>query len=141
MQGWYGLGRIGREPEKKTTQGGTTLTKFSLAIDEYNPSTKEKEATWLEVVCFGKTADFVAQYFHKGDPIFIRQGRVSVNQWVDDDQNKRTSYNIIANQVDFVPGSSKGGQQGGGNQSQQQEPRQSSVNWDVDETEDPFGEE
>lgn len=139
MQGWYGLGNIGRQPEKKTTKSGTSITKFSIAINEYNPSTKEKDTTWLEVACFGKTADFVAQYFNKGDAIFIRNGRVAVSQWVDEDDNKRTSYNIVANQVDFVPGAGKGN--GGGKKKQQQESRQSTVNWEVDETEDPFGDQ
>lgn len=136
MQMWCGLGRLGKDPEEKATSGGTAMALFSIAIDEYNHSTKKREATWLNVVCFGKTAEFVARNFHKGDPIFISNGRVSVNQWVDKEtQSKRTAYNIIANQVDFVPGSKGGGR---GESSQQQPRGDSSVDWGSDDSEDPW---
>jgi len=141
MQTWCGLGRLGKDPEVKTTSGGAKMAMFSLAIDEYNHSAKKRETTWLNVVCFGRTAEFVVRNFHRGDPIFISNGRVAVNQWVDNDGNKRTSYNIVANQVDFVPRGKGGGQGSGqGGQNRQKPNTEPDIDWGNNEEEDPWAE-
>lgn len=147
MQGWYGLGRIGRL-EEVDSRSDNTMAKFSLAIDEYNSKKGEKETTWLNCICFGKTADFVLEYFEVGKPIFVRQGRVSVNEWVDDDDNKRRSYDIIVDRVDFVPGGDKEGNGSSGSgrsskSSKSSKKRREPDNdyWNMDDEDDPFSDD
>lgn len=121
------------------------MAKFSLAIDEYNSKKGEKETTWLNCICFGKTADFVLEYFEVGKPIFVRQGRVSVNEWVDDDDNKRRSYDIIVDRVDFVPGGDKEGNGSSGKSrgSKSSKKRREPDNdyWNMDDEDDPFSDD
>lgn len=138
MQGWYGLGRIGRLEEVET-RSGTRMAKFSIALDEWNSKKKEKVTTWLNVICFGGTADLVLDNFEKGDPIFIENGRVSVNEWTDENDNKRKSYDIIANRIGFVPGAGKSSGNGGASKSDYAEEKSDDSDiWDIDEDDDPF---
>lgn len=143
MQGWYGVGRIGRDaPKRIDTKSGTEMAVFSIAVDDYNPATKETEPTWLDVKCFGKTAEFVLKHFDSGKPIFIRQGRVVIDEWVDKESgNKRKKYAIIADRIDFVPGTGSGDSSSGSSSSENNvewEGEDDEDIWSVDEDEDVF---
>lgn len=143
MQGWYGLGRIGKDaPKQIDTKSGTSMAVFSMAIDDYNPSKQESETTWLDVKCFGKTAEFVLNHFDSGKPIFIRQGRVYRDEWVDKESgNKRVRYGIIADRIEFVPGAGTGNGSSGSSTSSTDgdwEGEDDEDIWDIDEDDDPF---
>lgn len=51
------IGRLGKDPEERTTAGGTRVSNFSLATDTYRGTNKEKTTEWHRVVGFGKTAE------------------------------------------------------------------------------------
>ena len=54
------FGRMTRDPEKRVTQSGTTVTSFTLACDrDYKPQGGEKETDFIDCVIFGKFADTV----------------------------------------------------------------------------------
>lgn len=145
MQQWVGLGRIGNMEEKEPTRSGDTMMTFSLALEEYNASKGERETTWLNVICFGRTADFVLEYFDVGEPIFVSSGRVSVNQWEDNAGNKRKGYDIIANRVEFVPSAKNGGGRRSTREEDEEEEEWEDVDdddiWDIDEDENPFSDQ
>ena len=79
-------GRFAADPEMRTTQSGLTVASFRMAVDRDNVGQDGRRATdWLNFVAWRKTAEFVCQYFRKGqhgscgvpvpDPLLRRQER------------------------------------------------------------------
>ena len=93
-----------RDPEKRVTQSGTTVTSFTLACDrDYKPQGGEKETDFIDCVIFGKFADTVATYFFKGSAAIVT-GRLQIRNWEDKEGNKRRSAEILADHVYFGEG-------------------------------------
>lgn len=93
-------GRLTKDPETKTTPDGTTITNFSLAVNRYY---KDKEETeFFNVVTFNKTAENVGKYLSKGT-VAIVEGRLQTRNWEDKEGNKRTSVEVVADNVQFGP--------------------------------------
>jgi len=67
------VGNVGRDPEVKSLQSGTTLAKFSLATTE--PRFKDQDGKphteWHNIVAWGRTAELCQQYVHKGRQLYI----------------------------------------------------------------------
>ena len=91
------LGRVGQEPEVRTTAGGTKVVKLSVATDRQQ---KEKKTEWHRVTCFNKTAEIVEQYVQKGDRIHI-QGRIEYSQSEKDGVTKYFT-DIVADRVTLL---------------------------------------
>lgn len=94
------IGRTTKEIELKQTQSGKSVCSFSVAVDRRYDRDK---TDFLNIVAWGKTAEFVNQYFHKGDHIGI-DGRVETRSYEDKNGNKRTAVEIIAETIFFVGG-------------------------------------
>ena len=94
------IGRTTKDIELKQTQSGKSVCSFSVAVDRRYDRDK---TDFLNVVAWGKTAEFVHQYFHKGDQIGI-DGRVETRSYEDKNGNKRTAVEIIAEAVFFIGG-------------------------------------
>ena len=61
------LGRVGADPELRSTKNGTAVVQLRLATDRYSKSNGgQPETDWHTVVCWGKTAEAVARYVAKG---------------------------------------------------------------------------
>ena len=90
-------GRLTKAPELKQTQNGKSVCGFNIAVDR----SREREKTdFIPIVAWGKTAEFVNQWFGKGDLITI-VGRIEVRNYEDKNGNKRTATEIIAEEVLF----------------------------------------
>ena len=83
------MGRVGRDPEIKTTQNGTVIANVALATTErWVQDGEKKEATnWHRVVAFGRTAEIVSQYVHKGSPLYL-EGSLQTRTYEQDGQKK-----------------------------------------------------
>jgi single-strand DNA-binding protein len=90
-------GRIARMDDLRYTQSGTAVISFSVAVDRR--FSKEKEADFINVTAWQKTAEFIAQYFTKGQEILIN-GRLQVSSY-DKDGEKRYKTEVIADNVEF----------------------------------------
>ena len=97
------MGRCGKDPEIRMTQKGTSVASVTLAVDRDYSADQNKETDWIDVVAFGKTAEFVENYFSKGQ-IAIVTGRLQIRKWEDKDGNKRRSAEILADHVYFGEG-------------------------------------
>ena len=97
------MGRCGKDPEIRMTQKGTAVASVTLAVDRDYSADQNKETDWIDVVAFGKTAEFVEKYFSKGQ-IAIVTGRLQIRKWEDKDGNKRRSAEILADHVYFGEG-------------------------------------
>ena len=105
-------GRLTKAPELKQTQNGKSVCGFTIAVDR----SRDREKTdFIPIVAWGKTAEFVNQWFGKGDLITI-VGRIEVRNYDDKNGNKRTATEIIAEEVLF--GGSKSTGQGSENSAQ-----------------------
>ena len=105
-------GRLTKAPELKQTNSGKSVCGFTIAVDR----SRDREKTdFIPIVAWGKTAEFVNQWFGKGDLITI-VGRIEVRNYDDKNGNKRTATEIIAEEVLF--GGSKSTGQGSENAAQ-----------------------
>ena len=98
-------GRITKDLELKQA-GQTTVTNFSLAVD--NPFKKD-DASFFDIVAFGKTAELLNNYCGKGSKILI-EGNLKQDRFTDKEGNNRSVVRVIANRIEFLD--SKGSNQG-----------------------------
>ena len=99
------MGRLTRDPEKRQTPSGVPVTSFSLAVNRpFTPKDGgERQTDFIDVVAWRNTADFVAKYFTKGQMAAV-SGRLQIRDWVDKDNNKRKSAEVVADNVYFTEG-------------------------------------
>ena len=85
------IGRLGRDPEVKSTPSGTTLAKFSIATDEKftdREGQRQERTEWHNIVVWGKLADICGQYLRKGKLVFI-EGSLRTDSWEDKESGKK----------------------------------------------------
>lgn len=110
------LGHLGKDPEIRRAQSGTTIANLRIATNERRPDGNGgwADATeWHTVVVFGKQADFVQKYLTKGREVFI-EGTLRTRQWQDKEGQKRWSTEIVARDIRFVGGRGTGASGAGG---------------------------
>ncbi|PTF80186.1 single-stranded DNA-binding protein [Staphylococcus chromogenes] len=90
-------GRITKDLELKTA-GQTQVTNFSIAVD--NPFKKD-DASFFDIVAFGKTAELLNNYCGKGSKILI-EGNLKQDRFQDKQGNNRSAVRVIANRVEFL---------------------------------------
>lgn len=104
------IGRLVRDPELRTTGGGTSVLTMGLAL---NKNRKDAAGEWTEtshffdVTCFGSLAENVAKYMTKGSQVGV-SGFLEQQRWENDAGEKRSKVVVIANQIQFI-GSRNGG--------------------------------
>ena len=95
-------GRLTHDPELRRTGSGTAVTSFSLACDrDFKSQSGEKETDFIEVVAWKNTAEFVSKYFSKGRMAVV-DGRLQIRDWTDKAGNKRTTAEVVADNVYFA---------------------------------------
>lgn len=112
------MGNLTRDPELRQTPNGQSVTSFSLALNRaYKDAGGEwQEATdYIDCVCWGPLAERVAQYLSKGRRCLV-QGRLQSRSW-EQDGNKRSKVEVLANDVTFLD-SRGGGDDSGGSYNQ-----------------------
>ena len=106
------MGRLTADPELKSTQLGVSVCNFRIAVDRtYTPKGQEKQTDFINIITWRSTAEFVSRYFRKGQLVAV-QGSIQTGQYTDRDGNKRTTAEVVADNVYF--GDSKRDGDGGG---------------------------
>lgn len=102
------IGNLGKDPEKKVLQSGTSVASFCIATTERWSSNGEKveRTEWHNIVAYGKLADLSAQYLKKGRTVYI-EGKITTRVWDDKDGNKKYKTEIISNSIQFLGGGNK----------------------------------
>ena len=133
------LGRLGQDPEIRSTASGTQVANLSIATTEVGAKdasgNREEVTEWHKAVAFGKTAEIIGQYLSKGSQIYI-EGRLQTRKWQDQSGADRYSTEIVINEMQFIGGKSDNSakpsqpapQQGGFNQPPPRKPAGSNVN-------------
>ena len=108
------MGRLARDPELRHTQNGTPVASFRLAVDRdfKDKNTGERTTDWIDVVAWRGTGEFVSRYFSKGRMAVV-EGRLQIREWTDKEGNRRTTAEVVADNVYF--GDSRRDGDGGGN--------------------------
>lgn len=108
------MGRLTDHPELQATHSGTSVVRFCIAVDRaYTPKGQERQTDFINCVAWRGTAEFISRYFRKGQRIAL-QGSLQSRHYEDRDGNKRTAFEVIADQVFFVESKQKnedGGEQ------------------------------
>lgn len=94
----------------KYTQSGTAVASFTVAVDRRFSKDGEREADFINCVGWGKTAEFLANYFKKGQEILL-EGRLQVRSYEGSDGQKKWITEVVAEQVEFCGSKSDKGQQ------------------------------
>lgn len=93
------VGRLGQEPEIRYTAAGNPVANMSVATSKKYKG--EEETEWHRVVCFGKLADVIKEYVHKGDLVGF-DGELKTRKWQDAQGHDRYSTEIIAWKMDML---------------------------------------
>lgn len=113
------IGRLTRDPELRSTQGGASVCTFGLATNRKYKSNDGKltdETTFVDVTCWGKTAENVSKYIKKGSMVYLG-GRLKYDHWEDKTTGQnRTKISVVVENVQFLDGKSATQQTGGQSQ-------------------------
>ncbi len=102
-------GRLVADPELRQTQQGIPVASFRIACDRVARAGEQKQADFFSVTAWRNSADFVCKYFHKGDMILV-EGRLQTSTYQDKNTGKNmTSYDIVANNINFCGGKNGAG--------------------------------
>lgn len=94
-------GRLTRDPEIRYTDGGTSIARFSVAVDRKFTQENGPKADFPNCVAFGKTAEFIEKWFAKGMKIEIT-GRIQTGSYKNQDGNTVYTTDVVAEQVGFA---------------------------------------
>lgn len=99
------MGRLTRDPELRRTGSGLAVASFCVAVerDYPNKDTGEKEVDFISCVAWRQTGEFVSKYFQKGSMIVV-SGRLQMRNWTDAEGHKRTTAEVVADNVYFGGG-------------------------------------
>jgi len=105
-------GNLGADPEIFYTSEGEAVASFNMAF-----KSSKKKTGWIKVTCFRKLAEIAEKYLHKGARIGI-VGTLDQQKWETDEGVQRSSFQLIANSIEFIKTDGRGfedGQDGDGN--------------------------
>ena len=94
------MGRLVAEPEMRITSAQKPVTSYTLAVDRDFSNGGNRQTDFINCVSWNQGADFVATHFHKGQMMAL-SGRLQSRKWEDRDGNKRTDWEVVADNVYF----------------------------------------
>jgi len=83
------IGRLGQDPELKTSAAGKPWARFSVAVGQ------GEEAQWVSVAVFGEAAERLCAALHKGDKLYV-EGTLRLSEWTGKGGEKRTGLSVAA---------------------------------------------
>ena len=97
------MGRLTREPEVRYTQSQVPVASFTVAVDRDFQSRDggERQTDFINCVAWRSTAEFVSRYFTKGSMILV-DGRIQVRNYSDNNGQRRTFTEVVADNVYFA---------------------------------------
>ena len=100
------VGRITTKPELRTTSSGIPFTRFSVAINRPFTNNGERTADFINILVWRKQAENVCNFLDKGSQVAI-EGRIQTGSYTDKDGNNRTSFEVVADNVQFLDSKSQ----------------------------------
>ena len=95
------MGRLTRDVEMRQTPNGVSLARFSIAVNRrFAGKDAQQQADFINCVAWRQTAEFVNKYFTKGSMAVV-SGRLQIREWTDREGGKRTTAEVVADNVYF----------------------------------------
>lgn len=130
------IGRITTKPELRYTGSNLPYTRFSVAVNRtFNNAQGERETDFFNIVTWRKQAENVCNFLDKGSLVAV-EGRLQQSNYDDKDGNKRTSVEVVADNVQFLESKA---QRQAGDSAPTPYDYQDSVTNNVNVENDPFG--
>ena len=111
------LGNVGKDPEIRSTGGGTMVANFTLATSDRQKDAQgnwQDRTEWHNLVAFTRLAEIVRDYVKKGSKLFV-EGKIQTRSWDDKESGqKRYRTEIIVNDLSLLSGRDEGGSGGYG---------------------------
>ena len=103
------IGRLTADPDVRYTQTSNTMvTQFNLAVDRpFVKEGEERQADFITIVAWNKTAEFVSKYFKKGLRVGVT-GRIETGSYDDKDGKRVYTTKVIAEHVYFADSKREG---------------------------------
>lgn len=96
------IGRLGKDPEIKTTQGGSRVVSFSIATSERwrdkNTGERKEKSEWHNIVIWNEGIGKVAEQYLKKGSLCLIEGKIETRKWQDRDGNDRYTTEIVVPQ-------------------------------------------
>lgn len=110
------MGNLTRDPDVRTTTGGTTIAKFGLAVNRRfrsRDNEQREETTFVDIDAFGAQADVLSKYCQKGSPLFV-EGRLRLDQWQTNNGENRSKLVVVLENFQFLGRAGEAGVNEGG---------------------------
>ncbi|NTX09329.1 single-stranded DNA-binding protein [Myxococcus sp. CA051A] len=110
------IGNLGADPEVRFTPGGQAVANFRIATSESwqdKNGQKQERTEWHRIVVWGKLAELCGEYLKKGRQCYV-EGRLQTREWMDKENRKNYTTEVVANAVTFLGGRDAGEGAGGG---------------------------
>lgn len=106
------IGNLTKDPEMRSTQSGVAVCNFSIAVNRRfrNAQTGQQETDFLNVIAWRQLAELCAKYLAKGRKVAIA-GSIQTRTYEAKDGSKRTTFDIVADEVEFLSANQNGGAQ------------------------------
>ena len=96
------MGRLVADPELRTTQQGTNVCTFRIACERsYTQKGQQRQADFVDIVAWGKTAEFICKFFQKGSMI-ADDGSLQTRHYQGKDGSNRTAVEVVASNISFA---------------------------------------
>lgn len=100
------MGRLTRDPETRYSQGGTGVSRYTLAVDRRYKRDGEPTADFINCVAFGKGAEFAEKYLKKGTRLCVN-GHIQTGSYVNKDGNKVYTTEVVVDGHEFAESKGK----------------------------------
>jgi len=95
---WNGAGRLTKDADFSETKKGTPMSKFRLAVNDR----RNDDTLFVNVLCFGKMAENLSPMLKRGRLVSIT-GKLKIDDYEDENQNKKSSVCIMADEISLGP--------------------------------------
>lgn len=96
------LGRLTKEPEVRYTNTGKVVASFTMAVDRpFTGQDGKKEADFIPVVIWGKSAETIGNYVQKGHRVLV-EGRLQIRSYDGKDGQKHWVSEVVADRFEFI---------------------------------------
>ena len=100
---WLGCGRLTKDAELTTTQKGTVMAKFRMAVNDR----RNEDTLFLNILCFGKMAEALKDHLTKGRLVGVK-GKLKIDDYQDKDGNPKNSICVMADEISLGPSNTVG---------------------------------
>lgn len=101
------MGRLTKDPDVSSSANGTTFARFSIAVDRRFKREGDPDADFFNCTAFGKTAEFVEHYLHKGTKVVV-SGRLENNNYTNKEGHKVYDVKIMVEEIEFAESKASG---------------------------------